>query len=419
MKVDKEVAGLFVKEYPHLSEYVEADGCMHFKLRKYLYGLPQAAAHFANHLANTFKKMGFKRLKVDGCVWVKEGKEKNCRISAGTHVDDILVTGTDNDIDEFESDLKKYYEIVSDRGDKISYISLYIETDRRGNILVSQKGYRKEIIFKYRADIDTIKSVVETPAVGSLVDDDDDEEEYKDKSHYLSIVIALMYLARLSRYEILFAVSYLATKSSRPTVKHYKAACRVLRYIECSGDWAILFRKDCRFGIRVGADSSHRLYKDGKGQGGIMVSVGSGVVHARSYKIKVTVLSPTECEGVSLCEAGTYVVFMISLCRALGMDSKDIPSIKQDNLSTIYLQTHDGTFSKNKHANARDNYVKELIAEKVTTVSHCDGDLLNADMQTKVKERKIMLKLMDRSGMVYMGGRIIDEKKNNRIKKNN
>jgi hypothetical protein len=103
--------------------------------------------------------------------------------------------------------------------------------------------------------------------------------EYKDKNHYLSIIMALMYLARLTRYEILFTVSYLATKGTKPSMRHYKAACRVLRYIECSGDYGILFKKDCRFGIRVGADASHRMYKDGKGQGEVMVSIGSGVVH--------------------------------------------------------------------------------------------------------------------------------------------
>jgi len=393
-----------------LNEFVESDGTMYFKLRKYLYGLPQAAAHFAKHLANTFKKMGFKRLKVDSCVWVKDGKSGQCKISAGTHVDDILVTGSDEDIDQFEIDLKKYYEIVSDRGKNISYISLYIETDNVGNRIVSQKGFRKELISRYRSDIDNIKAVIETPSCGNLLEEDDDEVEYKDKSHYLSIIMALMYLARLTRYEILFTVSYLATKGTKPSMKHYRAACRVLRYIECSGDYGIVFKKDCRFGIRVGADASHRMYKDGKGQGGIMVSIGSGVVHARSFKIKVTVLSPTECEGVALCEAGTYVVFMISLCRALGMKSKDVASIKQDNLSTAYLQTHDGTFARNKHVTARENYVKELIAEKVATVSHCDTDLLNADMMTKVKERKSMLILMNRSGMTYMGGRIEETK---------
>jgi len=148
------------------------------------------------------------------------------------------------------------------------------------------------------------------------------------------------------------------------------------------------------------------MYNDGKGQGGIMVSVGSGVVHARSFKIKISVLSPTESEGVAVCEAGTYAVFMISLCRTLGLylSKDDFVSIKQDNLSTIWLQTHDGIFARNKHVLARDNYVKELYEDGLVKVSHCDTELLNADMLTKVVDYAQMKRLMQRSDMVYIGG---------------
>jgi len=193
-----------------------------------------------------------------------------------------------------------------------------------------------------------------------------------------------------------------------------------LRYLECSGDVAILFRRKCRFGIRIGCDSSHRMYKDGKGQGGIMISIGSGVVHARSYKIKISVLSPTECEGVTVCEAGTYAIFMICLCRALGHSwgESDFVSIKQDNLSTIWLQTHDGVFARNKHILARDNFTKELILENIVKVSHCDTQFLNADMQTKVVDLNQQERLMTKSDMIYIGGRITDENKKKVVKKN-
>jgi len=269
---------------------------------------------------------------------------KKDKVSAGTHVDDILVSATINDLDIFDVDIKKIYVVTCNRKGNLSYISLYIMSDKYKNYLVSQKGYRMDVVGNYRADIDKIKEIVRTPAHINLIEDKEEDIPYDNKSHFLSIVMSLMYLARLTRYEILFAVSYLATKSQNPSLKHYKAACRVLRYIECSGDIAILFRSKCRFGIRISCDSSHRMYKDGKGQGGIMVSIGSGVVHARSYKIKITVLSPSESEGVTVCEAGTYAIFMICLCRALGHSwgEEDFVTIKQDNLFTIWLQSHDG-----------------------------------------------------------------------------
>jgi len=375
-------------------------------LLKYLYGLQQAAAHFANHLSKSLAKMGFRKAKVDSCLNVREGKNKGDVLAAGTHVDDIIVTGTKEDIDKFEEELKKVYKITSNRTGNLSYISLYIRWDSHENILVSQTGYRKEVISKYRGDIDKIKEYVEVPGDSKLLEECD--ELYEDKSHYLSIVMAVMYLARLTRYEMLFTVSYLATRSQKPTIRNYKSACRLLRYLECSGDRAILFKKNSTFGIRISADSSHRLYSDGKGQGGIMVSLGSGVVHARSYKIKISVLSPCESEGVTVCEAGTYALFMISLCRALGQRLKkgNFVAIKQDNLSTIWLQTHDGVFGRNKHVVARDNFVKELIEDGIVKVGYCDTKLLNADMMTKVIDLSQMNRLMQRSDMVYIGGRI-------------
>jgi len=274
---------------------------------------------------------------------------------------------------------------------------------------VSQKGQRKLILDNYQADLDKVKGYMKTPANLDLASVEDNTEVYSNSSHFLSIVMALMYLARLTRYDILFVVCFLATRSNKPSMKNYMAACRVLKYLKCSGDYGILFKKNTRMQIKVSCDSSHRMYTDGKGQGGITVSIGSGVVHARSYKIKMTMLSPMETEGYVVCEGGTYVVFMINLLKALGVECKDIASIKQDNLSTIWLQTHDGKFGRNKHIVARDNYSKELIEDGLSTVSHCDTEYLNSDMLTKVLGEIVLKRHMFLSGLVYMGGRVEKE----------
>ena len=132
-------------------------------------------------------------------------------------------------------------------------------------------------------------------------------------------------------------------------------------------------------------------------------------------------LSPAESEGVVVCEAGTYALFMISLCRALGQTLKegDFVEIKQDNLSTIWLQSHDGVFGRNKHVVARDNFTKELIEDGIAKVGYCDTALLNADMMTKVVDLGQMNRLMQRSDMVYIGGRIEESEVIKKIKKKN
>jgi len=180
VKLDREIADLFVKEYPHLSDMLEHDGTMHMLLLKYLYGLPQAAAHFHDHLSKSLLSMGFRKTKVDGCVYVKDGYKRPFKIMAGTHVDDILVAGSKEDLKKFKLDLMKLYKITSNEGAVLSYISLYIKWDSERNILVSQTGYRLDVLSKYRSDLEKIKEYVSTPGDSKLLELEENEEKYQD-----------------------------------------------------------------------------------------------------------------------------------------------------------------------------------------------------------------------------------------------
>ena len=90
-----------------MKPYVDSQGIMYMLLKKYLYGLPQAASHFANHLNCTLKKMNMKQARVDSCLHIRSGEVRGSIVAAGTWVDDIIVTGSKKDIDIFEVELKK------------------------------------------------------------------------------------------------------------------------------------------------------------------------------------------------------------------------------------------------------------------------------------------------------------------------
>jgi len=100
--VDRDVTRIFVELYPWMKEYVQSDGIMYVILLKYLYGLPQAAAAFMNHLFDTLKKMKFMQAKADRCLHVRKGKINTDVLSTGSWVDDIITTGTTDDIEDFE-----------------------------------------------------------------------------------------------------------------------------------------------------------------------------------------------------------------------------------------------------------------------------------------------------------------------------
>jgi len=405
--VDRDVTRIFVELYPWMKEYVQSDGIMYVILLKYLYGLPQAAAAFMNHLFDTLKNLKFMQAKADRCLHVRKGKINTDVLSTGSWVDDIITTGTTDDIEDFEIEFGTFYKISSQKGNYIIYISLEIQRMKDNSRVVSQSEYRKEILITYKDDVKKIKDYVKTPAISTLVTGNDNSERYENTRHYLSIVMALMFMARLSRWDILFVVSWLATKGQGPTKRDYMAVCRVLRYLECRGDYGILYKQK-KIQLTICTDASHGLHKDGKGHGGITISLGSGCIHARSNKIKCITLASSETEGYMLCEGGTYVLFMSSLLKVLRANNDTIPLLVQDNLSTIWLQEHEGKFARNKHIIIRDNYTKELIIHNLVKLIQRETEYLEADMLTKIVVLQLMLKHMARCGMIYIGGRLAE-----------
>ena len=70
------------------------------------------------------------------------------------------------------------------------------------------------------------------PASDSLCDPAPEGDTPVDKIHYLGMVMSVMYMARLTRADVLFPTTYLASKNQAPTTKNYNDLCRVLKYLE-------------------------------------------------------------------------------------------------------------------------------------------------------------------------------------------
>jgi len=81
--------------------------------------------------------------------------------------------------------------------------------------------------------------------------------------------------------------------------------------------------------------------------------------------------------------------------------------VLQDNLSAIWLATHDGSFGRNKHTIIKRAYIKEKIEDGTMVMLHCDTDRMAADMGTKPLDKKTLIKHMTKIGMVNIGGKVI------------
>jgi hypothetical protein len=298
--IEKTLTEIFVRLYPELKQYVNPSGRLVFKLRKYLYGLPQAAFDFHQHPSDTMRQLGFIQLTSDNCMW-KRG-EGIMRICVCAHVDDLMAIGKPEALQAFERDIKTKYEITAQRGFKHSYIGLDI-TQLRGSmkIVVSQKGFQKELLNKYSEDIKLTKPS-KTPCNETVVDDPPDIDNEYSKEKYAGAVMSLMWLSRLTRCDIAFAVNVYSKICRSPTPWCWKHVLKILSYLNRTGKYGILYEKVLRPTFTLSCDASHGIYPSGCGQQMVILTWGSGVVSAYSRTIRLITLSSTESEHMAVNE---------------------------------------------------------------------------------------------------------------------
>ena len=209
----------------------------------------------------------------------------------------------------------------------------------------------------------------------------------------------------MTRADILFPTVFLATRSQSPTVSDYNKLCKVLKYVKTNDGYGVLFRKDAGICATIYADASHGLHKNGKGQVGIVATLGSGYVGARTSKIKMITLSSTESEQMALCEGTTYARWMRKMLQDLGHVMKTPTKLYMDNDSAIWLTDKMGSFARNKHIVIRRNYTLEEIQEKIVKPLHMDTEKQSADMLTKDKSFRMLQMNMKQASMVKLAAR--------------
>ena len=107
-----------------------------------------------------------------------------------------------------------------------------------------------------------------------------------------------MYLARLTRPDLLLPVTYLASKSHCATTEDLKKAERILYYLVYTRDLGITIRCE-GLQLKCLCDASYGVHDDGRSHTGYIITLGEtrSYLHARSGKQKLTATSSTDSNG--------------------------------------------------------------------------------------------------------------------------
>jgi hypothetical protein len=280
--------------------------------------------------------------------------------------------------------MSKYCELVSQYND-ISYLGMTIQQDpTTRQVRVMQKGYIHDILKKYNCD--KLKSFPKTPSTDSLFAHT--ESEPFNQKQYLSLTMSLMYLARFTRPDILMPITYLATRSAKPTTEDFSKLMRVVRY-GTQNIGLVFTATDMQ--PRIYADASHCLHTDGRGQAGVVITMGGAPILCRSFKIKSITRSSSESELIALEEASTYVNWLHCLLKSMFISVDKATPIYQDNQSTILIAQQGGNFKRTKHLICKESYVRERIDNNDIKLKYLPTSKMPADMLTKPVSKKVLL----------------------------
>jgi hypothetical protein len=320
----------------------------------------------------------------DECVFTKHVGEDFSILS--THVDDILQVATSQELYlELKNGLIKTYGNITANEKATSYLGMTIERSECGGyVKMSQGGLTDEVIKKFQKTANKTRS--KTPAGDKLFDaerssdgipawkfsDDDldeevtedgpDDDETVDRTEFLSLVMTLMYLARLTRPDILLPVTYLASKSNGATKRDTKHLWRILRYLDDTRDIGLIIH--CTdLSVHCSCDASYGVHTDGKSHTGFFVGLGEEMsfLHCRSGKQKLAATSSTDAEIIAAAEALKFQVWVRNLIAEMQIVELEKMVLRQDNRSSVMMYTDKAKNKRTKHILTKVSYIKSMV----------------------------------------------------------
>ena len=202
------------------------------RLLRPLYGHPEAGKDWHAFFAETVQSMGLVSIENFPSLWWCPSR----RILVATYVDDIICSGVPSSVDQFWTDLRRTIQIeaVEEPGRYLGR-NHHIQRGKDGNsIFMSMKDYCVSAIELYLQHVGNV--ALKSVATPYLSDAELNVSDWESKGalgeRSASILMKVLWLARLSRPDLSHAVTKLASGITRWTVNHDKLLHRMMCYMQ-------------------------------------------------------------------------------------------------------------------------------------------------------------------------------------------
>lgn len=363
------------------------------RLHKSLYGLKQAPRVWYSELKNYLINSGFAQSHSDTCLFTYI--HDRLIIYVLVYVDDIIITGNKLEaVEKFISQLKSNFS-VKDLGDLSYFLGVEVKRLPTG-IFLSQQNYIREILeFAKMEGAKAVNTPLSTSSTLRLAD----SVHLDDVSSFRRVIGKLQYLL-LTRPDIAFAVNRLSQFTSRPTINHWSAVKRLLRFLIGTFDTGLFLRRDSKCDLHAFSDADWAGNPDDRtSTSANIIFLGRNPIAWSSKKQKSVARSSTEAEYKSVASTSADVTWVRNLLAELQVNISSTPVIYCDNLSATYVAANPVFHSRMKHIAVDYHFVRSQVQNGSLRVTHVSSKEQLADLLTKALSTQAFNKWCDKIGI--------------------
>ena len=201
---------------------------------------------------------------------------------------------------------------------------------------------------------------------------------------FYSVTQKLLYITKRERPDLETLISFLTMRVSKSTEQDWAKLKRGLSFIHGTINEKRIIGARNLLDVFTWIDASYAVHSNMRSHTGGAISMGYGVLHAKSSKQKINVKSSTEAELVGVSEYIPHNIWLIMFLKSQGYEMRN-NTVYQDNKSAILMEKNgrNSCTGNSRHINVRYFFVKDRIDKGEFKVHYCPTLLMLADFFTK------------------------------------
>ena len=281
------------------------------------------------------------------------------------------------------------------------YLGMTITTnEENGTMLIDQKRYVEEMLKTFGMENCSPVSTPAAPNTKLIRSNQETIDEEAAKFPYQSAVGALLWVARCSRPDILYAVGQVAQHSIRPNMTHVRAVKHIFRYLQGTiGMGLTLHRGSKSLVLEAYSDSDfagepeENLHPMHSLTGIVLYIKDVGQIYSQSSIQKTISRSTSEAEYRAAGSTAVLVSAHRQFLEEIGMRQESATIIYEDNQACIAMTKSVICSSKTRHIKLEHHYIRQQVREKEVELEYCPTSEMVADILTKALPKDQFRKL--------------------------